>query len=71
LWSQNGRAGRTARSDTDGDGVVEPEDGAPRDLDVREAGDVRGATSTSAPGFGLGVAVVAPLAPRAVAHHRY
>ncbi|GGM50205.1 hypothetical protein [Haloarcula argentinensis] len=50
-----------ALQDTDGDGVIDSEDYAPRDPDVQRKSDVITTTGGSGPGFGFGITVLSAL----------
>lgn len=62
--TQQTSSGQTATSqetpqDSDGDGVPDSEDYAPNDPEVQEKSDLQGSSSTSFPGFGVVVTIVA------------
>lgn len=56
--------------DTDGDGVIDSEDYAPRDPDVQRKSDVVTTTGGSGPGFGLGITVLSALIVGLLTRHR-
>jgi PGF-CTERM protein len=56
--------------DSDGDGMIDSKDYAPRDPDVQEESDVRDASSEQVPGFGVGATVVALTFAAFAAHRR-
>jgi len=53
-------------ADSDGDGMIDSADYAPRDPDVQERSDLESTTDGSGPGFGVGAALVAVLVLLAV-----
>ncbi|UPV99232.1 hypothetical protein M0R88_11920 [Halorussus gelatinilyticus] len=56
--------------DSDGDGMIDSEDYAPRDPDVQEKSDAQGSTDGSMPGFGLEATLIALLLSLIIFHRQ-